>query len=173
MHFDMTFTLYRVESTTTAQYRCIMYLLSAQTASAAGRHPETVRSIRTAWCFIIIYIIIHIICILVVRSSLCVYIYSCVSTTTTYVGVGVGGGVVDLHHRLLYVLYLRTHAHPSHVPVGFIASDTQPSCLIARDGITLWNSAQAVFLRTENAPHHCNIATTREPKKRKRIFEII
>lgn len=71
------------------------------------------------------------------------------------------------------VLYLRTHAHPSHVPVGFIASDTQPSCLIARDrrpGITLRNCARDILRpRVKMAPHNIDV---REPRKIKIVFKL-
>jgi len=99
----------------------------------------------------------YIICILVVRSSVCIIIYSWNSTTTKLRGLSTSTAADD-------VLYLRTHAHPSRrVPIGFIASDTQPSCLIARDrypGITLRNSARNILRPRARTYNFCVRAET-------------
>lgn len=102
------------------------------------------------------------ICILVVRSSVCIIIYSWDSTTTKLRGLSTSTAADD-------VLYLRTHAHPSrHVPIGFIASDTQPSCLIARDrypGITLRNSARNIFRPRARTYNFCVRAETEKERE--------
>jgi len=110
----------------------------------------------------------YIICILVVRSSVCIIIYSWDSTTTKLRGLSTSTAADD-------VLYLRTHAHPSRCdPIGFIASDTQPSCLIARDrypGITLRNSARNILRSQTRTYNFCVRAETE--KWREREFETI